>query len=87
MSAPLPLEKFAALDAIPQVAHAFLGRVPGLDVQVDREEALRRLDFRYLDERTFTYNGRKDTDSGRFEVLLRRAVGRRLTWAEMTAQA
>ncbi len=37
-----PSETFAALD-LPAIRHAFIGRVPGLDVSVDREEALRRL--------------------------------------------
>jgi copper oxidase (laccase) domain-containing protein len=41
---PLPVEKFPALEAVPEVIHAFLGRIPGLDVKVDREEALARLD-------------------------------------------
>jgi copper oxidase (laccase) domain-containing protein len=37
-------ETFPALSALPGVVHAFTIRVPGLDVRVDREEALRRLD-------------------------------------------
>jgi len=41
---PLLLERFPALEAVPEVTHAFLGRVPGLDVKVDREQALERLD-------------------------------------------
>ena len=40
---------------------------------------------RYLDERVFTYNERDRGDYGRFERVLRAAVGRRLTWAELTA--
>jgi len=40
----LPIEHFAALEAVPGIAHAFLGRVAGLDVKVDREQALLRLD-------------------------------------------
>ncbi|MEP6669672.1 MAG: polyphenol oxidase family protein [Chthoniobacter sp.] len=42
--APLPMEKFAALEAAPGIIHTFLGRVAGLDVQVDRAQALQRLD-------------------------------------------
>jgi transposase-like protein len=42
--------------------------------------------FRYLDERVFTYNQRSLTDLGRFTLLLNGAVGRRLTWAELTAK-
>jgi polyphenol oxidase len=38
------MERFPALEAVPEVAHVFLGRAPGLDVKVDREEALQRLD-------------------------------------------
>lgn len=45
MSAPLPMEKFPALDAVPGITHAFLGRVAGLDVKVDRAQALERLDL------------------------------------------
>jgi copper oxidase (laccase) domain-containing protein len=37
-------ETFPALSALPGVVHAFTLRVPGLDVKIDREEALRRLD-------------------------------------------
>lgn len=37
-------ETFPALSALPGVVHAFTLRVPGIEVQVDREEALRRLD-------------------------------------------
>jgi len=39
----VPSETFPALDQ-PFIRHAFIGRIPGLDVNVDREEALRRLD-------------------------------------------
>jgi len=39
----VPWEKFQALD-LPFVHHAFICRVPGLDVTVERAEALRRLD-------------------------------------------
>jgi transposase-like protein len=42
--------------------------------------------FRYLDERCFTYNERDSDDLGRFEKALRGAIGRRLTWAELTAK-
>lgn len=37
-------ETFPALSALPGVVHAFTLRMPGVDVKVDREEALRRLD-------------------------------------------
>jgi polyphenol oxidase len=39
---PCPFETFPALSALP-VIHAFSGRVPGIDVQIDREDALRKL--------------------------------------------
>lgn len=42
--------------------------------------------FRYLDERVFTYNLRERSDYGRFEVVVRAATGRRLTYAEATAK-
>ena len=40
----LPIERFPALDAIPKIQHAFIGRVAGIDVASDKAEALRRLD-------------------------------------------
>ncbi|HEX8280107.1 MAG TPA: laccase domain-containing protein, partial [Chthoniobacterales bacterium] len=40
----LPAESFAALAALPEVVHSFVTRVPGIDVQADKAEALRRLD-------------------------------------------
>jgi copper oxidase (laccase) domain-containing protein len=39
----LPVDTFEALSALPGIRHAFLCRVPGLDVMTDREEALARL--------------------------------------------
>ncbi len=42
--------------------------------------------FRYLDERCFTYNERHQDDLGRFEVVLRAAADRRLTFAEVTGK-
>jgi copper oxidase (laccase) domain-containing protein len=38
------VEFFPALNAIDFVRHAFIGRIPGIDVTTGREEALRRLD-------------------------------------------
>jgi copper oxidase (laccase) domain-containing protein len=38
------MEKFPALEAVPGITHAFLGRVAGIDVKVDRALALERLD-------------------------------------------
>jgi hypothetical protein len=38
-----PFETFPALERLPGFRHAFLQRVPGLDVRTDREEALARL--------------------------------------------
>jgi polyphenol oxidase len=39
-----PVELFPALEAVENVLHGFILRVPGLDVHADRETALRRLD-------------------------------------------
>jgi copper oxidase (laccase) domain-containing protein len=39
----VPSETFSALDALPHITARFLQRVPGLDVQTDRETALKRL--------------------------------------------
>jgi hypothetical protein len=43
--------------------------------------------FRYLDERVFTFNLRGLSDYGRFEMVLRAAAGRRLTYLELTGHA
>ena len=40
----LPIERFAALEAVAFVQHGFVGRVAGIDVAHDKAEALRRLD-------------------------------------------
>jgi transposase-like protein len=43
--------------------------------------------FRYLDEQAFRYNNRKPmNDSERFSYLVRKAVGKRLTYAELTGK-
>jgi transposase-like protein len=39
--------------------------------------------FRYLDEQAFRYNNRKMTDDERFDILVRRIVGKRLTWDQL----
>ena len=46
-----PFEKFAALSALP-VLHAFTGRLPGLDVKMDRTAALARLAVHHDEIRT-----------------------------------
>jgi transposase-like protein len=40
--------------------------------------------FRYLDEQTFRFNQRKDTDRGRFVRAVLSVVGKRLTYSELT---
>ena len=40
----LPAERFAALSALPDLAHGFTLRVPGIEVSHDKMEALARLD-------------------------------------------
>jgi copper oxidase (laccase) domain-containing protein len=40
----LPFERFDALSSIDSIRHAFIGRVPGIEVSSDKAEALRRLD-------------------------------------------
>jgi transposase-like protein len=42
--------------------------------------------YRYLDERAFTFNERGRRDLGRFIVVLMQAIGRRVTWAELTGK-
>jgi copper oxidase (laccase) domain-containing protein len=50
----LPVERFPALDALEDVLHAFVLRVPGLDVRTDRQIALKRLDaFHEIARRSF----------------------------------
>jgi transposase-like protein len=43
--------------------------------------------FRYLDERVFTFNARKFTDTARFEDVLGSVAGRRLTYADLIGHA
>ena len=40
--------------------------------------------FRYLDEQSFRYNGRKLTDAERFSFVCSQIAGRRLTWKRLT---
>lgn len=44
MTANLPVETFPALAALGAIRHGFTGRVPGLDLNMDRAAALRHLD-------------------------------------------
>lgn len=48
----LPAEQFAALSALPQVAHGFTLRVPGIEMSHDKAEALARLDGVHREIRT-----------------------------------
>jgi transposase-like protein len=44
--------------------------------------------FRYLDEQAFRFNNRGEAgDSGRFVAAVRQAVGRRLTYRQLTGKA
>jgi hypothetical protein len=42
--------------------------------------------FRYLDDEAFRFNERKDTDQGRFLKAVWGIIGKRLTWAKLTAE-
>lgn len=43
--------------------------------------------FRYLDEQAFRYNHRKGLNDGeRFDIAVRRIVGKRLTWNQLTGK-
>jgi transposase-like protein len=42
--------------------------------------------FRYLDEQSFRYNGRKLTDAERFAFVCSQVAGRRLTWHWLTGK-
>jgi transposase-like protein len=42
--------------------------------------------FRYLDEQVFRYNHRKMNDGERFDLAVRAAIGKRLTWDQLTGK-
>ncbi len=42
--------------------------------------------FRYLDEQSFRYNGRRLTDAERFAFVCGQVAGRRLTWNKLTGK-
>ena len=43
--------------------------------------------FRYLDEQAFRFNNREESDdSGRFLAAVRQAVGKRLTYKQLTGK-
>ena len=42
--------------------------------------------FRYLDEQVFRYNNRKMNDGERFDLAVRAAIGKRLTWDQLTGK-
>lgn len=42
--------------------------------------------FRYLDEQSFRYNGRRLTDAERFHFVCGQIAGRRLTWKRLTGK-
>jgi len=42
--------------------------------------------YRYLDEQSFRYNERFDTDAQRFQKVLNSVAGKRLTWDILTSQ-
>jgi hypothetical protein len=48
--------------------------------------------FRYVDEQAFRFNNRKHedgepmTDAQRFDIAIRQAIGKRLTWAQLTGK-
>jgi len=47
----VPVETFPALDSVPGIVHAFTGRAEGIDVAVDRESALARLEKSHAEVR------------------------------------
>jgi transposase-like protein len=42
--------------------------------------------FRYLDEQAFRYNNREATDADRFNLALTGALGKRITYKELTGK-
>ncbi len=51
MSVRAPVEYFPALKSIANIRHAFIERVPGIDVSQDKAEALKRLEVVHRDAR------------------------------------
>src|SRR5262249_61013096 len=45
------IERFPALDAIPNIRHAFIVRIPDIDVSHDKAEVLKRLDAAHCEAR------------------------------------
>jgi len=50
-SDPSRLEQFNAVSAVANIRHAFIARIPGIDVSADKAEALQRLDAVHRDYR------------------------------------
>jgi copper oxidase (laccase) domain-containing protein len=46
------VERFSALTGIPECRHAFIGRIPGIEVSYDKAEVLARLDAAHREIRT-----------------------------------
>jgi hypothetical protein len=46
------VERFSALTAILECRHAFIGRIPGIEVSYDKAEVLARLDAAHREIRT-----------------------------------
>jgi YfiH family protein len=46
------VERFPALTALPECRHAFIGRIPGIEVSYDKAEVLARLDAAHREIRT-----------------------------------
>ena len=46
------VERFSALTSIPECRHAFIGRIPGIEVSYDKAEVLARLDAAHREIRT-----------------------------------
>ena len=42
--------------------------------------------FRYVEEQTFRFNNRGDSDRGRFLHVLSQVVGKRITYDELTGE-
>ena len=51
MKTNVPVVTFPALESVPGILHAFTGRVEGIDVSVDRELALERLEKSHVEVR------------------------------------
>lgn len=92
--AELHTDALKSYDGLSEYAHKVVDHAEAYvqdNVHTNRLEnfwsLLKRALYRYLDEQSFRFNERKDTDRGRFQKVLNCVAGKRLTWDALTSQA